>query len=116
MDLSQRSDEQILEVVTPIMDNLMEASTEINHAKHVRDFTERAKGVVTKEHLQKVCEQYQREKGFFAKREFVTIFRRPESLIVVWKQWFSKQPGEFLAELILVQQDERYLVEHVRIL
>jgi hypothetical protein len=115
MDLAQSSDYEIMKVVDPIMDNLMDASTAIDRERHVRDFTERAKGVVTTEHLQRVCEKYQREKGFFSKREFVAIFRRPQSIAVVWKQWFTKVPGEHVAELVLVQNGDRYLVDHVMV-
>ncbi len=113
MDLAEKSDDEILSVADPIMDNLMDASTAIDHARHVRDFTERAKSVVTPEHLQRVCQKYQSEKGFFSKREFVAIFRRPHSVVVVWRQWFTKAPGEYVAELLLVEDGNRYLVDHV---
>ena len=115
VDLAQKSDDEIMKIVNPIMDNLMDASTAIDHGRHVRDFTERAKSIVTKEHLQRVCEKYQREKGFFSKRELVAIFRRPQSVAVVWRQWFTKAPGEHVAELVLVQDDDRYLVDHVMV-
>ena len=55
MELAQKSDEEILQIADPIMDNLMQASTEINHERHVRDFTERLKSLVTKDYLEKVC-------------------------------------------------------------
>ena len=113
MDLAQKSDDDILRIAVPIMDNLMDASTAIDHERHVRDFTERLKSIVTKEHLRTVCGKYQSEKGFFSKREFVAIFRRPQSVVVVWKQRFTKQTGEFVAELLLVQEDGKYLVDHV---
>ena len=116
MDLARKSDQDILAVVVPLMDNLMEASTLIDHERHVRDFTVRLKRIVTKEYLQQVCETYQREKGYFGSREPVAIFRRPASLIVTWKQSFTKQPGEFLAELVLEQEDNRYLIDHVSVL
>ncbi|WHZ20964.1 MAG: hypothetical protein OJF47_000076 [Nitrospira sp.] len=48
MDLAHKSDEEILAVAGPIMDNLMEASTDIDHERHMRDFTERLKALVTK--------------------------------------------------------------------
>ena len=51
MDLATQSDEAILAVVDPMMDNLMQASAEIDHAAHVRDFTDRLKEIVTPEHL-----------------------------------------------------------------
>jgi hypothetical protein len=52
--LENMSDVEILAVANPIMDNLMDASTAIDHARHVRDFSERMQRVVTPEHLQTV--------------------------------------------------------------
>lgn len=115
MDLAQKSDEEILAVATPIMDNLMEASTAIDYERHTQDFTERAKSVLSKSAFESICKQYQSTKGFFAKREFVAAFRRPESVAVVWRQTFTKTPGEFVAELVLVQQGGKYLVDHVMV-
>lgn len=115
MELAQKSDAEILAVVTPIMDNLMDASTAIDYERHVRDFTDRLKSVLSKESLQAICEHYQSTKGFFAKREFVANFRRPDSIAVVWRQWFTKHPGEFVAELVLVERGGRYLVDHVMV-
>lgn len=115
MDLAERTDEEILAVAAPIMDNLMDASTAIDYERHTRDFTERAKSVLSKESLHAICQHYQSTKGFFSKREFVAAFRRPESVAVIWRQWFTRHPGEFVAELVLVQQDGRYLVDHVMV-
>jgi len=115
VDLTKKSDAEILAVVDPIMDNLMDASTVIDYERHVRDFTDRAKGVMPKELLQSICNDYQSTKGFFARREFVAVFRRPDSVAVVWRQWFTKQPGEFVAELVLVQRGGKYLVDHVMV-
>ncbi len=36
-----------------------------------------------------------------------------EILAVVWKQWCTGTDDEFVAELVLVEQDGRYLVDHV---
>ncbi len=93
----------------------MQASTDIDHSRHVKDFTDRMKALVTKDYLEKVCRQYQAEKGYFSHREFVAIFRRPTSVAIVWKQWFTKLQGEFVAEMVLVEQNSRYVVDHVMV-
>ncbi|MBI5673129.1 MAG: hypothetical protein HZC50_07770 [Nitrospirae bacterium] len=113
MNLEQMSDDQILGIANPIMDNLMDASTASDHERHVQDFTDRLKRIVTPEHLHRVCEQYQREKGYFSRREPVAVFRRSGAAAVIWKQWFTKAQGEFVAEMLLVEQDGKYLVDHV---
>lgn len=115
MELSKNSDAEILAVANPIMDNLMLGSKEINHEKHIRDFTDRLKCIVTKDYLEKVCRDYQAKWGHFGEREFVAIFRRPASVAVIWRQWCTQQEGEFVAELVLVEQDSRYLVDHVMV-
>jgi len=49
----------------------------IDHERHVQDFTDRAKAIVTKEHLDRVCSIYQLEKGIWLNREPVAVFWRP---------------------------------------
>jgi hypothetical protein len=115
MDFEAAVDEDILAVANPIMDNLMAASTDIDHARHTRDFTDRLKRVVMPDYLRDVCEKYQAEKGFFARRDLVAIFRRPDSAAIVWRQYFTKAPGEFVAEIVLVYRDGKYLCDHAAV-
>ncbi len=56
------TEQQLWAIANPIMDNLMDASTQRNHARHVRDFTDRLKGIVTPGYLECVCQQYQKRK------------------------------------------------------
>ncbi len=86
-----------------------------HHARRVRDFTERMRAIVTKEYLEKVCEKYQREKGYFSKREPVAVFKRPGGAAIIWKQWFTKAPAEFVAEMLFVEKDEKFLVDHAMV-
>ena len=115
MNFEQLDDQKIWDIANPIMDNLMDASARIDHAGHVRDFTQRMRSIVTPEYLERVCKQYQSEKGHFTERTPVAIFRRPNSVAIIWKQGFSKAQGEFVAEMVLVMDGEKYLVDHVMV-
>lgn len=115
MQLTHRSDAEIMAVIEPIMDSLMDASTAIDYPRHVRDFTARLRGMLSEERLRTICTDYQTRRGFFARREFVALFRRPDSIAVVWRQRFTKAAGDFVAELVLVEQGDRYLVDHVMV-
>ncbi len=115
MNFQKMSEKEILAIATPIMDNLMQASTDIDHAKHVQDFTKRAKAIVTKEHLEWVCKKYQEEKGFWLKREPIAVFRRPDSAAIIWKQYCSKADGEYVAEIVLIHNNDRFLVDHAMV-
>jgi hypothetical protein len=113
MSLSDLNDSELLKVAAPIMDNLMDASTKLDYARHVRDFSERAKASLDEAQFRRICEHYQRERGYFAARELLGILRRPGSVIVVWKQTFTKATGEYLAELVLAEHDGRPVIERV---
>lgn len=115
MNFLKMSKKEILDIATPIMDNLMQASTNIDHAKHVQDFTDRAKAIVTKEHLERVCSIYQSEKGSWLNREPVAVFKRPESAAIIWKQFCSKAKGEYVAEIVLMYKNGRFLVDHAMV-
>ncbi len=112
MSLSDKTNTEIMEIVTPIMDNLMDASTHIDHELHTRDFTDRLKKIVSKDGFATMCQNYQAEKGFFAEREMVGIFRRSNEVAVVYRQYFTKQEGEFVAEVLIKEVEGQYLVDH----
>jgi hypothetical protein len=112
IELSKKSDHEILELVNPIMDNLMDGSIEVNHEKHVRDFTDRLKKIVTKEALSRMCGEYQAKWGHFRRRFPVAIFRRENSVAVVWKQECSISKDEFVAEAVFVESAGKILVDH----
>lgn len=115
MNFEEKSVEEILSIANPIMDNLMSASTDIDHERHVKDFTERAKAIVTPEHLERVCKKYQEEKGLWLRREAVAVFKRPDSAAIIWKQYCSKAKGEYVAEIVLIYKNGKYLVDHAMV-
>lgn len=111
MNWSSKSDEEILLIAAPIMDNLMEGSTEINWDKHTRDHTERVKKLITKEELERQCKDYQSKFGFFTNREFIGVTRHEDYANVIWRQKMSKSNNEYTAILSLVEKNDRVLVE-----
>ena len=60
-----------------------DGSTEISHEKHVRDFTDRLKKIVTKDALKKMCDENQTKCGYFRRCFPVAIFRRENSVAEV---------------------------------
>jgi hypothetical protein len=90
MNWLERSEAEILAIANPIMDNLMQASTDIDHERHVRDFTEQLKAIVTKENLAAQRKEYQVKLGNFSEREFVAVYRKETVAAVFWKQKYTK--------------------------
>ena len=109
------SESEILAIANPIMDNLMAASSKIDHARHVRDFTENLKAIVTKENLEAQCKEYQAKLGNFAGRQFVAVFRKETDAAVFWKQQYTKSTGEHIAFLRLISENGKILVQNVSV-
>jgi hypothetical protein len=55
MNWLNMTDDEIMDIANPIMDNLMQASTDNDHEKHVKDFSEHLKSIVTIENLHNQC-------------------------------------------------------------
>jgi hypothetical protein len=110
MNFLEMDDERILGIVDPIMDSCLNGSNENNHAKHVRDFTERMRNIVTPENLKMQLSHEPR--AFFTNREFVHLFRRQSSIGVVWKQYISTNNDELMNQAIFVEKDGEILIDH----
>ena len=96
MSLLKMTDAEILAIFEPLMDDCLAASTKRDHAKHVRDFTDRLRVIVTPENLAVQLESRQLTNGYFAERELIGIFRRPGRVGVVWRHFLTKAEGEFV--------------------
>ena len=115
MNWLEMTDKEIMDIASPIMDNLMDASTNIDHQQHVRDFSDKLKSIVTKKNLEKQCKEYQKELGFFSTRELVGIFKKETDVRVFWKQWYTNSKNEFVAFIHLVENNGRVEVVNVSI-
>ena len=113
--LCHMADKDILDIIEPLIDNMLEGSTARDHAKHVRDFTTRLKVIVTAENLSRQCDDYQAHLGVFARREFVSLFRRQHSLAATWRLFFTKTDDEFVLEAMFVERDGHLQIEHCMI-
>lgn len=115
MDWLEMTEEEILNIVSPIMDNLMQASTDINHERHVKDFSEKLKKIVTEENLKQQCEKYQKEIGYFSNRELIGVVRKDTDVRVFWKQWYTNSRNEFLAFIHIIENKGKFEVVNVSV-
>ena len=110
MRFSEKTEEEILRIVEPMMDNCLEGSNEGDHAKHVRDFTDRLKSIVTPENLKSQVSY--RPHGFFTRREWVSLFRKKGNVGIVWRQFLSTTDDEFVNHAIFVEFDSTIFIDH----
>ena len=113
--LALQSDSEIYKIIEPLIDNMLDGSTEANHSEHTRDFTQRLKVIVTEDNLSQQCNDYQERLGFFDRREAVALFRRKHSIAATWRLFFTKSDDEFVLEAMFVDRDGQLQIEHCMI-
>ena len=106
------SDETLLEIANQMMNDLMDASTHMDYERHIQHFSRRAKSILDETQFKVVCGVYQEKMGTFTDREFIGLFRRPDSIAVIWKQHYSKVAGDYVAEMVMIIEDNQYRVDH----
>jgi len=117
MKLASQSYAQILAVVDPIMDNLMDAANNQDYENHIRDFTPRLKQMLQQEGFERMTSSMLKHFGPYTERTLVELFRRADSLVAVWKQKCANSDDEFMASLAVVEtEDGQYLVDHALII
>jgi|TARA_A100001037_G_C15101147_1_gene614027 hypothetical protein len=104
---------EILSIVEPIMSNCLRGSNEDNHARHTRDFTERMKKIVTPENLK--LQLSKEPRAFFTERQFIKLFRRKNSIGIIWKQFISTSNDELINQAIFVERNGKILIDHCMI-
>ena len=111
-DLTKLGDAEILELIEPMMDRMLEGSARIDHAMHVQDFTDRLKSIVTEERLGEMCRDYQARIGVFAERRFVRLYRRRTSVAAVWVLSMTGTDDEMVLQAAFVWPDGKLLMDH----
>ncbi|MCJ8318275.1 MAG: hypothetical protein MJK12_01490 [Colwellia sp.] len=101
MEISNKSDTEILKIAESMWDDIVEGANTKNwhlFSKYMpaSDVTDEAKKDVERQ-----WQQVPLLTSLSTKREFINILRRNDSVLVLWKQWSTKEEGEFLAMLNL---------------
>ena len=113
LDFCNLSTEKILSIVEPFMQNWLEGSNGGDHKKHVRDFTDRMKNIVTPEEIQKQLSG--KPRTYFTDRKFLDVFRRRDSVGIVWKQSISSGDDELINQAIFKEVEGKVLIDHCMI-
>ena len=111
-NLTTLTDAEILALIEPMMDRMLEGSTRINHAMHVQDFTDGLKAIVTEERLGEMCRDYQARIGVFAERRFVRLYRRRTSVAAIWVLSMTGTDDEMVLQAAFVWPEGKLLMDH----
>jgi hypothetical protein len=106
VNFSEHTDAEILAIANPVLDNIIDASNEINYKKFSKDLSKYKKNAFSEADFIQQQTAFKVKFGQMTKvREFIRCLRRNQSVSVLWVTSFEKIGGEVLAALQIDEED-----------
>ena len=106
MDLLKKTDEEIIEIASPIWDNLVKSSNIKDYGGFTKHFSSQMLFGANEVELGKQWANNKLLTSLSEKQEFLGCIRRAQFITVLYKQTSNTMPGEFLGRLVLGVEDE----------
>lgn len=108
MDLD---DQAVLNVIEPMMDDVLSGVSNRDYTRHTQHFSVDLKSTVSSDQFLAQCDKWETLWGRPSQRDVVTIFRKEKSFSVVWHQHYDKTEDQVLAVATIAVKGGRYFVD-----
>jgi hypothetical protein len=107
MAITDKSDKEIIEIVEPMIDEVVGASNKKDWSSFSKYQTdEEARNPGNRESVERQWEESGLLTSLNPEREILGVLRRDDVALVYWKQTSNKFPGEYLATYHIKEIDE----------
>jgi len=110
MNLLDKTDEEIIEIASPIWDNLVKASNIKDYGGFTKDFSAQMLFGANEVELGKQWANNKLLTSLSKQKEFLGCLKRNNFVTVLFKQKSDTVPGEFLGRLVLGIEDDKVKV------
>ena len=107
MNLLDKTDDEIIEIASPIWDNLVKASNIKDYSGFTKDFSAQMLFGANEVELGKQWANNKLLTSLSKKKEVFGCLRRNLYVTVLYKQTSDNVPGEFLGRLVLGVEDDK---------
>ena len=110
MKLLEKTDDEILEIATPIWDDLVKYSNNKDYSGFTKHFSAQMLYGANEVEIGKQWTNNKLLTSLSKKREFLGCLRRNNFVTVLFKQTSDTVPGDFLGRLVLGIEDDKVKV------
>ena len=107
MKLLEKKDEEILEIASPIWDDLVKYSNNKDYSGFTKHFSAQMLYGANEVELGKQWANNKLLTSLSKKKEFLGCLKRNNFVTVIFKQTSNTVPGEFLGRLVLGVEDDK---------
>ena len=107
MNITEKSDDEILEIANPFWDNLIQCSNKKDYSGFTRDFSAQMLYGANEVEIGKQWSNNELLISLSSNKIFIGCLRRNNLVTVLFKQTSNKLPGEYLGRLVLgIEEDQ----------
>jgi len=107
MNITEKSDDEILEIANPFWDNLIQCSNQKDYSGFTRDFSAQMLYGANEIEIGKQWSNNELLINLSPNKIFIGCLRRNNLVTVLFKQTSNKLPGEYLGRLVLgIEEDQ----------
>ena len=110
MKLLEKTDEEILEIASPICDDLVKYSNNKDYSGFTKHFSAQMLFGANEVEIGKQWANNKLLTSLSKQKEFLGCLRRNNFVTVIFKQRSNTAPGEFLGRLVLGVEDDKVKV------
>lgn len=112
MSCLELSDEQIVRIAEPMMEDTMLGVSRRDYRLHSTHFSVNLKARITSDVFTSDCDQREQDWGLPGSRELTTIFRKHKSFTLVWLQQYTRTDEQVIAMTTIALKGGRYFVDY----
>ena len=106
----ENTDEQIIVLAEPLLQNLLDGANELNYEKFTHDFSHGMKTVMPHDFFMEQTIGLQHVRGKCVSRKPLGVLRKNKTALVVWSAQYEKTDDDMLIQLKLVFENDKLVI------
>ena len=107
MNITEKTDEEILAIASPLWDHLVTHSNAGEYGEFVKDFSQSLVMGLNQVEVGKQFARSELTRSLADDPEFLGTIRRGEHVTILYRQKSTKKPGEWLGRLVLGYEQDK---------
>jgi len=106
----ESTDEQIIALAEPLLQNLLDGANALNYEKFTHDFSHSMKTVMPHDLFMEQTIGLQHVRGKCVSRKPLGVLRKNKTALVVWSAQYEKTDDDMLIQLKLVFENDKLVI------
>lgn len=109
-NIVDNSDEEIIALAEPLLQNMLDGASELNYDKFSRDFSHGMKSVIPEDLFLEQTIGFNQVRGQCVSRKILGVLRKNRTVFILWSARYDKNNDDMLIQLKLAYEHDRLAI------